>query len=245
MLHLALKAFTPSAPPFPLLSVDTNWKFPETYPFRNRTADAAGMKLIVQVNREGAARGIGPFTHGAKEHTRVMKSEALGQALREYGFDALIDGARGDEERFRARGRVRPSNSRSGDRRGAPGGGGPARVFPLADFSELDVWRYIALEGIEVSGLYFAALRPVVERNGMLIVRADERMQLEDGEEAKMRSVRFRTLGCWPLTGAVESAAADLPAVLREVRQADTSERQDRLIDLKGDRRADGQGAYF
>ena len=244
MLHLALKAFAPSAAPFPLLNVDTNWKFPETYPFRDRTADAAGMKLIVQVNREGAARGIGPFTHGAKEHTRVMKSDALDQALQEYGFDALIDGARGDEERFRARGRVGLSNSRSRDHQKV-GGGGPTRVFPLADFNELDVWRYIALEGIEVPALYFAALRPVVERGGLLIVRADPRMELKEGEEEKMRSVRFRTLGCWPLTGAVESVAADLPGVLREVRQAGASERLDRVVDQDGGPPADDQGAYF
>ena len=244
MLHLALKAFAPSAPPFPLLSVDTTWKFPETHSFRDRTAETAGMKLIVQVNRDGVARGVGPFTHGAREHTRVMKSEALKEALEEHGFDAVIDGARGDEERFRARGRVSPSNSISGDRRAA-GGEGPMRFFPLADWTELDVWRYIALEGIDVPSLYYAAQRPVVERDGMLIVRADERMQLKDGEEAQMRSVRFRTLGCWPLTGAVESQAANLPAVLRELRQAKTSERQDRMIDQPGDRETEYRESYF
>ncbi len=245
MLHLALKAFAPSTPPFPLLSVDTTWKFPETHSFRDRMAEAAGMKLIVQVNRDGAARGVGPFTHGAREHTRVMKSEALKEALEEHGFDAVIDGARGDEERFRAKGRVSPSNSRTGHRGKAAGGRGPMRYFPLAEWTELDVWRYIALEPIEVPKLYFAAPRPVVERDGMLIVRVDERMQLKDGEQAKMRSVRFRTLGCWPLTGAVESVAADLPSVLREVRHAGTSERQDRIIDQAGDREPERGEGYF
>lgn len=245
MLRLALKAFAPSTPPFPLLSVDTTWKFPETHSFRDRTAETAGMKLLVQVNRDGVARGVGPFTHGAREHTRVMKSEALKEALEEHGFDAVIDGARGDEERFRARRRVSPSNARSGNRGKAAGRGGPMRFFPLAEWTELDVWRYIALERIEVPQLYFAALRPVVERDGMLIVRADERMQLKDGEQAQMRSVRFRTLGCWPLTGAVESAAADLPAVLRELRQAKTSERQDRMIDQPGGRETEYREGYF
>lgn len=245
MLHLALKAFAPSSQPFPLLSVDTTWKFPEIRAFRDRAAEVAGMKLIVAVNREGVAQGVGPFTHGAREHIRVMKSDALKKALQEHRFDAVIDGARGDEERFRARGRLSVSSSRPARRGGTVVGEDPMRFFPLAEWTELDVWRYIALEGIEVPALYFASLRPVVERGRMLIVRADERMQLEAGEEIRLRSVRFRTLGCWPLTGAVESEAQDLPAVIREIRQADVSERQDRETDHSGGRNANAGDGYF
>ena len=237
ILHLALKAFAPSLPPFPMLSVDTTWKFPETYPFRDRVARNAGMELIIQVNREGAHQGVGPFTHGAAEHIRVMKSNALQQALEAYGFDALIDGARGDEKRVRERARkgagarqaVAPGGANQVRNTGA--GGGPMRVFPLADWTELDVWRYIALERIEVTGLYFAAKRPVVRRNGLLIARVDERMALEEGEEARTRSVRFRSLGCWPLTGAVESEAEDMAAVLGELRRERASERGGRAQD--------------
>lgn len=231
ILHLALKAFAPSVPPFPLLSVDTTWKFPETYPFRDRVARTAGMELIVQVNREGARQGVGPFTHGAAEHIRVMKSDALQQALDKYGFDAFIDGARGDEKRVRV--------ARAGI------GEGPMRAFPLADWTELDVWRYIALERIEVPELYFAADRSVVLRNGLLIVRVDERMALEAGEEAQTLRVRFRSLGCWPLTGAVESEAQDISAVLRELRCKRASERAGRAQDLTTHGGSIAQGGYF
>ena len=245
MLHLARKAYEPAVPPFPLLNVDTTWKFPETYTFRDRLAGDAGMDLIVQVNREGARRGVGPFTHGAREHTRVMKSDALKEALDRYGFDAVIDGARGDEERFRARSRMHASGSRNPVRQEADVRDSPIRIFPLADWTELDVWRYIALERIEVPELYFAAERPVLVRNGMLIVRVDERMPLKEGEEPETRSVRFRTLGCWPLTGAVQSDARDVVSVLRELRRADTSERQGRAHDQAEDHAGDTQGDYF
>lgn len=222
ILRLAEKAFAPALPPFPLLHVDTTWKFPEAYEFRDRTAAEAGMKLIVHVNREGLARGIGPFSHGAETHVRVMKSEALQSALERYGFDVMIDGARGDEERFRA-GSRRSDTPR--DR------SGPTRVFPLRNWTEIDVWRYVQAENIPLPTLYFAAPRPVVRRSGMLIVRADRRMELEDGEKPTMRKVRFRTLGCWPLTGAVESEAADVAEVLSELRLARTPERSWRAID--------------
>lgn len=222
MLRLAQKAFAPSLPPFPLLHVDTTWKFPEAYEFRDRTAAEAGMKLIVQVNREGLARGIGPFSHGAETHIRIMKSEALQGALKRYGFDVMIDGARGDEERFRA-------DSRLSDT--PPGRGGTPRVFPLRNWTEIDVWRYVQAEKIPLPTLYFAAPRPVVRRDGMLIVRADRRMKLAEGEKPRMRKVRFRTLGCWPLTGAVESEAADVDGILRELRLVRTPERSWRAVD--------------
>lgn len=245
MLHLALRAFSPSIPPFPLLNVDTTWKFPETYPFRDRVAEAAGMTLIVQVNREGARRGVGPFTHGAAEHTRIMKSAALKAAVDAHSFDAVIDGARGDEERFRKRSRMHTSGLRAPAASPVSGNSAPRRFFPLADWTERDVWRYIALENIEVPGLYFAAPRPVVERDGVLIVRVDNRMPLNDGEEPEMRSVRFRTLGCWPLTGALESQAADIPALLRELRRPGPSERRARLHDQAEGPGANGREGYF
>ena len=222
ILRLAEKAFAPSLPPFPLLHVDTTWKFPEAYDYRDRTAAEAGLELIVHVNREGLARGIGPFTHGAETHVRIMKSEALKSALERHGFDGMIDGARGDEERFRA-------DSRLAD--APPARGEAPRVFPLRNWTEIDVWRYVQSENIPLPSLYFAAPRPVVQRNGMLIVRADERMPLARGEKPGMRKVRFRTLGCWPLTGAVESEAADVAAVLRELRRVRTPERSWRAID--------------
>ena len=245
MLHLALKAFAPGIPPFPLLHVDTTWEFPETYPFRDRAAEAAGVRLIVQVNREGAARGVGPFTHGAREHTRVMKSRALNEALDTHGFDAVIDGARGDEERSRGRPTVRPGGSRTFT--AAPGSGSVAlkRFFPLADWAELDVWRYIEREGIELPKLYFAAPRRVVERNGLLIVRVDERMPLAPVEEPRLRSVRFRSLGCWPLTGAVASRARDVAAVVRELRRSGTTEREGRAQDRAKSPAKPAQADYF
>ena len=244
MLHLARKAFHPSPPPFPLLHVDTTWKFPEMYAFRDRMAAEHGMELLVHVNPEGVERGIGPFTHGSALHTDVMKTQALRQALEKFGFDAAFGGARRDEERSRAKERVfsfRTASHRWDPRRQRPelwrlynprvNPGESIRVFPLSDWTELDVWHYIHLEGIPVVPLYFAAPRPVVEREGTLVMRVDERLALADGETAETRMVRFRTLGCWPLTGAVESDATDLPAVIRELRLAAASERQGRVID--------------
>jgi len=241
LLRLARKAFAPAPPPFPLLSVDTTWDFPEICSFRDRAARSAGMELIVQVNREGARRGVGPFTHGAAEHIRVMKSAALGQALDEHGFDALIDGARGDEKRVR-------ESVRAGAMGGAvaSAGQGPTRVFPLAGWTELDVWRYIARERIEVAGLYFAAERPVVRRDGLLILRVDERMKLADGEREQAAKVRFRSLGCWPLTGAVRSEARDAAAVLRELRRELGSERVGRAEDRPAQNGSNARsGGYF
>lgn len=245
MLHLARKAFAPNIPTFPLLHVDTTWEFPETHPFRDRMAESAGMALIVQVNRDGARRRVGPFTHGAKEHTRLMKSAALTEALDTYGFDAVMDGARGDEKRLRGRSGVGTAGSQTPTELQARGNPAPERFFPLADWTEMDVWRYIEREGIEIPDLYFAAPRWVVERNGMLIVRVDERMPLEQGEEPQLRSVRFRSLGCWPLTGAVESRANDIPAIVRELRQAGTLERQGRAEDLGKGSAGNAQGDYF
>ena len=244
MLHLARKAFHPSPPPFPLLHVDTTWKFPEMYAFRDRTASEHGMELLVHVNPEGAERGIGPFSHGSALHTDVMKTQALRQALEKHGFDAALGGARRDEERSRAKERVfsfrtashrweprsqRPELWRLYNPRVNPGES--LRVFPLSNWTELDVWEYVHLEGIPIVPLYFAAPRPVVARDGTLIMRVDDRMTLAPGERVETRLVRFRTLGCWPLTGAVESDAADLPAVIREVRDAGKSEREGRVID--------------
>ena len=228
MLHLARKAFAGVIPPFPLLHVDTTWEFPETYPFRDRMAQTAGMPLIVQVNREAAEQGVGPFTHGAGEHTRLMKNAALKAAIDAHRIDAVIDGARGDEERTRGSGNP-----------------GLARHFPLADWAELDVWRYIEREGIELPKLYFAAPRRVVERSGLLIVRVDERMPLAPGEEPRLCSVRFRSLGCWPLTGAVKSSARDIPAVVRELKRAGTAERHGRAQDLAKVPAGAAQADYF
>ncbi len=244
MLHLARKAFHPSRPPFPLLHVDTTWKFPEMYDFRDRTARDLDMELLIHVNRQGLDRGVSPFVHGSALHTEVMKTEALKQALTRHGFDAAIGGARRDEERSRAKERV--FSFRSAAHRWEPrdqrpelwnlyntrvGPGESMRVFPLSNWTEADVWRYIESEGIDIVPLYLAAPRPVVERNGMLIMRVDDRMALEGTETVSMRRVRFRTLGCWPLTGAIESAADSVPAVIDEMRALKTSERTGRLID--------------
>ncbi len=244
MLHLARKAFHPSRPPFPLLHVDTTWKFPEMYAFRDRVARDLGMELLVHVNLQGLDRGISPFAHGSALHTEVMKTDALRQALTRHGFDAAFGGARRDEERSRAKERAfsfrsaaqgweprdqRPElwnlyNTRVGPRESM-------RVFPLSNWTESDVWRYIESEGIDIVPLYLAAARPVVERDGMLIMRVDGRMALKKGETVRVRQVRFRTLGCWPLTGAIESAADSVPAVIDEMRALKTSERTGRLID--------------
>ncbi len=244
MLHLARKAFHPSRPPFPLLHVDTTWKFPEMYAFRDRMARDLGMELLVHVNRQGLDRGISPFVHGSALHTEVMKTEALREALTRHGFDAALGGARRDEERSRAKERI--FSFRSAAHRWEPrdqrpelwnlyntrvGPGESMRVFPLSNWTEADVWRYIESEGIDIVPLYLTAPRPIVERDGMLIMRVDGRMELKEGETVRMRRVRFRTLGCWPLTGAIESAADSVPAVIDEMRALRTSERTGRLID--------------
>jgi len=247
MLHLARKAFYPAPPPFPLLHVDTTWKFRAMYELRDRVAKEAGMDLLVHVNPEGLARGINPITHGSQVHTDVMKTQGLKQALDKYGFDAAFGGARRDEEKSRAKERV--FSFRSATHRWDPKNQRPElwslynarklrgesiRVFPLSNWTELDVWQYIHAEGIRVVPLYFAAERPVVERDGMLVMVDDERLPLSEGERPRLRRVRFRTLGCYPLTGAIESDADTVPAIIREMLLARTSERQGRLIDHDG-----------
>ncbi len=245
LLHVARKAFYPSPPPFPLVHVDTTWKFKAMYDFRERMAHESGMKLIVHTNQEGVAQGIGPFTHGSGVHTDIMKTVALKQALDIHKFDAAFGGARRDEEKSRAKERIfsfrtaahrwDPKNQRPElwtlyNARKAQGES--IRVFPLSNWTELDIWQYIYLEDIPIVPLYFAAPRPVVERDGMLIMVDDPaRMRLHEGEEIVEKSVRFRTLGCWPLTGAIESEAATLPDVIREMLLTTTSERQGRMID--------------
>jgi sulfate adenylyltransferase subunit 2 len=244
MLHLAMKAFYPAVPPFPLLHVDTTWKFRAMYEFRDRMARELGMQLLVYVNQEGVRLGVNPFTHGSQVHTDVMKTQALKQALDKYGFDAAVGGARRDEEKSRAKERVfsfRSAAHRWDPKQQRPElwtlynarkrAGESLRVFPLSNWTELDVWQYIYLEQIPIVPLYFAAPRPVVERDGTLIMVDDERMPLRDGERPVMKSVRFRTLGCYPLTGAVESSAATLPAIIQEMLLTRTSERQGRVID--------------
>ncbi len=244
MLHLAMKAFYPGKPPFPLMHVDTTWKFREMIAFRDRHTRELGLELIVYVNEEGIRAGIGPFTHGSKKHTDVMKTEGLKQALDKYKFDAAFGGARRDEEKSRAKERVysfRDQNHRWDPKNQRPelwnvfngkiNKGESIRVFPLSNWTELDIWQYIYLEGIPIVPLYFAKERPVVERDGMLILVDDERMPLNSGETPQMLKVRFRTLGCYPLTGAVESDATTLPEIIQEMLLTKTSERQGRLID--------------
>ena len=244
MLHLAVKAFHPAPPPFPLLHVDTTWKFRAMYQFRDAMAARLGMRLLVHVNEEGLARGIGPITHGSQVHTDVMKTQALKQALDKYGFDAAFGGARRDEEKSRAKERV--FSFRSAQHRWDPKQQRPElwalynarkrpgeslRVFPLSNWTELDVWQYIYLESIPIVPLYFAAPRPVVERDGALIMVDDARLPLAPGEQPLMKTVRFRTLGCYPLTGAIESEADTLPKIIAEMLASRTSERQGRVID--------------
>ena len=244
MLHLALKAFYPGTPPFPLMHVDTTWKFREMIAFRDRRAQEVGMELIVNVNQEGVRQGIGPFTHGSQVHTDVMKTQSLKQALTKHGFDAAFGGARRDEEKSRAKERVYsfrdrnhawdPKNQRPelwSLYNGKHKKGESIRVFPLSNWTELDVWQYIWLEDIPIVPLYFAKERPVVERDGTLIMVDDDRMPLEPGEEPAMEKVRFRTLGCYPLTGAVRSEADTLPKIIQEMLLTRTSERQGRVID--------------
>jgi sulfate adenylyltransferase subunit 2 len=244
MLHLARKAFAPALPPFPLLHVDTTWKFRAMYAARERVSRESGMQLLVHVNREGLERGIGPITHGSQVHTDVMKTEGLKQALDQHGFDAAFGGARRDEEKSRAKERI--FSFRSPQHRWDPKNQRPElwslfnthkrkgesiRVFPLSNWTELDVWQYIHLESIPIVPLYFAARRPVVRRDGALIMVDDARLPLHPGERPEMLSVRFRTLGCYPLTGAVESQATTLPQIIQEMLLTTSSERQGRVID--------------
>jgi sulfate adenylyltransferase subunit 2 len=260
MLHLAVKAFYPATPPFPLLHVDTTWKFRAMYEFRDARARELGMQLLVHVNPEGLRLGVGPFTHGSQLYTDIMKTQALRQALDKFGFDAAFGGARRDEEASRAKERV--FSIRSAQHRWDPKQQRPElwalyntrkrpgeslRVFPLSNWTELDVWQYIALEQIPIVPLYFAALRPVVEREGRLIVVDDERMALAPGEQPQMRKVRFRTLGCYPLTGAIESSADTLPAIIEEMFATRASERAGRLIDhdAAGSMEKKKQEGYF
>ncbi len=244
MLQLALKAFHPGKPPFPLLHVDTTWKFREMIRFRDELARRLGLELIVHINEEGVRQGINPFTHGSRVHTDVMKTQALKQALERHGFDAAFGGARRDEERSRAKERVysfRDRNHRWDPKNQRPElwnlfngrvhRGESIRVFPLSNWTELDVWQYIHLENIPIVPLYLAAERPVVERDGTLIMVDDERMPLNPGETPKREWVRFRTLGCYPLTGAIRSHATTLPEIIQEMLLARHSERQGRLID--------------
>ena len=244
MLHVALKAFYPAKPPFPLLHVDTTWKFREMIRFRDSLAERLGLKLIVHTNQEGLRQGINPFTHGSAVHTDIMKTQALKQALDLYQFDAAFGGARRDEEKSRAKERVfsfRTAQHRWDPKRQRPElwdlyntrkrKGESLRVFPMSNWTELDIWQYIYLEKIPIVPLYFAAERPVVERDGTLIMVDDERMPLGDGEKPMMKKVRFRTLGCYPLTGAIESEADSLTAIIQEMLLTTTSERQGRVID--------------
>jgi len=244
MLHLALKAFYPAKLPFPLLHVDTTWKFREMIAFRDQVAKTLGLDLLVYTNPEGLAAGVNPFTHGSAVHTDVMKTQALKQALDKYGFDAAFGGARRDEEKSRAKERI--FSFRSTAHRWDPKAQRPElwkvynarkskgesiRVFPLSNWTELDIWQYIHLQNIALVPLYFAAPRPVVERDGVLIMVDDDRMQMRPGEKPQMKTVRFRTLGDYPLTGAVESEARTLPQIIQEMLLTTTSERQGRTID--------------
>lgn len=244
MLHLAMKAFYPGKPPFPLLHVDTTWKFREMIAFRDRKVTELGLNLITHTNPDGIKDNINPFTHGSGIHTDIMKTAALKQALDKYEFDAAFGGARRDEEKSRAKERV--FSFRSDQHRWDPKGQRPElwnlyntrknkgesfRVFPLSNWTELDIWQYIYKENIEIVPLYFAATRPVVERNGGLIMVDDDRMKLHENEAPQLRQVRFRTLGCYPLTAAIESDADTLPKIIQEMLLTTTSERQGRMID--------------
>ncbi|HEU0162971.1 MAG TPA: sulfate adenylyltransferase subunit CysD [Rhizomicrobium sp.] len=244
MLHLAMKAFYPSKPPFPLMHVNTTWKFKEMIQFRDETVKRLGLDFIEYINQDGVARGVNPFDSGSSLHTQVMKTEALKQALDKYGFDAAFGGARRDEEKSRAKERIfsfRTASHAWDPKNQRPelwrvyntriNKGESIRVFPLSNWTELDIWQYILAENIPIVPLYFAKKRPVVERAGTLIMRDDERMKLLPGEKVEEKLVRFRTLGCYPLTGAIESDADTLEAIVTEMFTARTSERQGRLID--------------
>ena len=244
LLHLARKAFSPGKIPFPLLHVDTTWKFREMIEFRDRMVQQHDLDLLVYINQDGVDAGVGPFSHGSAKHTDIMKTNALKQALNKYNFDAAFGGARRDEEKSRAKERVysfRDQNHRWDPKNQRPelwniynsqvNPGESIRVFPMSNWTELDIWQYIYLENIEIPSLYLAKPRPVVERDGVLFMVDDERMPLELGEIPMMKSIRFRTLGCYPLTGAVESQADTLPEVIQEMLLTTTSERQGRVID--------------
>jgi len=244
MLHLALKAFYPGKPPFPLLHVDTTWKFREMIEFRDRHVSNLGLELIVHTNQEGIDAGVGPFTHGSEKHTDIMKTQALKQALNKYKFDAAFGGARRDEEKSRAKERVfsfRDANHTWDPKNQRPelwniynskiNKGESIRVFPLSNWTELDIWQYIHLNKIEIPSLYFAAPRPVVNIDGIDIMVDDDRMPIRDEQSIEIKNVRFRTLGCYPLTGAVDSNATTLPEIIQEMLLATSSERQGRLID--------------
>ena len=245
MLHLAMKAFYPSKPPFPLMHVDTTWKFSEMIKFRDDLTKELGLDLIVHINQEGVREGVGPFTHGSAVHTHVMKTQGLKQALDEHGFDVAFGGARRDEEKSRAKERIfsfRTSQHRWDPKSQRPelwnvyntriNKGESIRVFPLSNWTELDIWQYIHLENIPIVPLYYSAVRPVVERDGVLILVDDDRIPLHEGEVPMQKMVRFRTLGCYPLTGAVESEATTLPDIIQEMLLTTTSERQGRVIDF-------------
>ncbi len=244
MLHLTMKAFYPAPPPFPMMHVDTTWKFKEMITFRDEMVKNLGLDLIVHTNQDGVDMNISPFVHGSKKHTDVMKTDGLKQALNKYQFDAAFGGARRDEEKSRAKERVysfRDKNHRWDPKNQRPelwniyngkiDKGESIRVFPLSNWTELDIWQYIHLEQIPIVPLYFAKERPVVERDGMLIMVDDDRMPIGEHEKVEMKKVRFRTLGCYPLTGAVESEATTLPEIIQEMLLTTTSERQGRLID--------------
>lgn len=260
MLHLARKAFYPAPPPFPLMHVDTTWKFKEMIAFRDKMAKEAGMELIVHQNQEGIKQGISPFEHGSSTYTDIMKTQGLKQALDKYGFDAAFGGARRDEEKSRAKERVfsfRDKNHRWDPKNQRPelwnlynskiNKGESIRVFPLSNWTELDIWQYIHLQNIPIVPLYLSAKRPVVERDGMLIMQDDERLVLREDEKIEHKQIRFRTLGCYPLTGAVESSATTLPEVIQEMLLATTSERQGRAIDhdSSGSMEKKKQEGYF
>jgi sulfate adenylyltransferase subunit 2 len=244
MLHLAMKAFYPSKPPFPLLHIDTTWKFREMIAFRDRRVKELGLDLLIHINEEGLRAGVGPLTHGSAVHTDVMKTQALRQALDKYGFDAAFGGARRDEEKSRAKERIfsfRTASHRWDPKNQRPElwhifngrvhKGESIRVFPLSNWTELDIWQYIQTENIPVVPLYFAKPRPIIARDGALIMVDDNRMNLAPGEKPQMKTVRFRTLGCYPLTGAVESNAASVEDIVEEISAATQSERQGRVID--------------
>lgn len=260
MLHLALKAFAPGKLPFPLMHVDTSWKFKEMITFRDQMAKDKGFDLIVHKNQEGIDMGVGPFTHGSAKHTDIMKTQALKQALNKYGFDAAFGGARRDEEKSRAKERVysfRDKNHRWDPKSQRPelwniyngkvDKGESIRVFPLSNWTELDIWQYIHLESIPIVPLYFAAPRPVVERDGVMIMVDDDRMPLTEEDVVEDKMVRFRTLGCYPLTGAVDSNATTLPEIIQEMLLTKTSERQGRVIDhdSSGSMEKKKQEGYF
>ncbi len=247
MLHLAKKAFFPGTPPFPLLHVDTTWKFKEMIEFRDKMAKQSGMELIVHINQDGVDMGINPFVHGSSKHTDIMKTQGLKQALNKYKFDAAFGGARRDEEKSRAKERI--FSFRDPNHRWDPKNQRPElwnifnttvekdesiRVFPLSNWTELDIWQYIYLESIPIVPLYLSAPRPVVERDGMTIMVDDERLPLKEGEVPVLKNIRFRTLGCYPLTGAVESDADNLQQIIQEMLLTKTSERQGRAIDHDG-----------